>query len=86
MAVVALQTAQILFFPQSHLLEAVKVALAVVLPQALPEVPVEAQAAIQVPLVALATRHQHLHLKVTMAGQGQEHLHYQVVAVAALVL
>jgi hypothetical protein len=77
---------QILFFLQSHLLAAAKVALAVVLPQVLLEVLEEAQAAIQVPLVVLATHHQHHHLKETMVGQGQEQVHYQVVAVAALVL
>jgi hypothetical protein len=78
LAVVALQMVQILSFLQSHLLEAVKAALAVALLQVLLVAPVEAQAAIQVPLVELATHHQHLHRKVTMVGQGQEQVHYQV--------
>ena len=86
LAVVALQMVQILSFLQSHLLEAVKVARVVVFPQVLLEVPVEAQAAIQVPLVALATHLQLHHLKVTMAGQGREQLYYQAAAVAVLVL
>jgi hypothetical protein len=68
LVVVVLQMVRILFFLQSHLLGGARVALAVVLPQVLLVAPVEAQAAIQVPLVVLATHHQHLHLKEIMVA------------------
>ena len=74
MAVVALQTVQILSFPQSHLLEAVKVALAVVLPQALPEVLVEELAVILGMLAGLVTRLLQAHHKVAMVGLALHHL------------
>ena len=75
LAVVALQMVQILFFPQLHPLEAVKVAPVVALPQVLLVAPVEVQVAILGLLVVLVTRLLQVHHKVTTEVPAQEQAH-----------
>jgi hypothetical protein len=74
LVVVAPQTVQILYFPQSHLLAAVKVAPVVALPQVLLVAPVEVQVASLGLLVVLVTRLLQAHHKVAMVGLALHHL------------